>query len=104
MVKYIPRSSITIACALMLAGCAAVGPDFHRPASEGVVPGAFARDRLEASEAPTLLATTDVRDTVFWSGFGDEQLTQLVQHQEAVFFIAHHQRCGHADLCVGQAT
>ena len=79
MVKYIPRSSITIACALMLAGCAAVGPDFHRPASEGVVPSAFARDRLEASEAPTLLATTDVRDTVFWSGFGDEQLTQLVQ-------------------------
>ena len=77
MVKYIPRSSITIACALMLAGCAAVGPDFHRPASEGVVPGAFARDRLEAGQAPTLLATTDVRDTVFWSGFGDEQLTQF---------------------------
>ena len=34
MVKYIPRSSITIACALMLAGCAAVGPDYRAPMAQ----------------------------------------------------------------------
>ena len=79
MLKPCPLSSMALACCLVLSGCAALGPDFHAPTTEGAVPAQFARQQADGGVHLTMLSRRDVRDPAFWSQFGDAQLTQLVQ-------------------------
>ena len=47
MLKPCPLSSMALACCLVLSGCAALGPDFHAPTTEGAVPAQFARQQAD---------------------------------------------------------
>jgi multidrug efflux system outer membrane protein len=61
---------VLLGLACMLAGCAAVGPDYQRPQTE--LPAAW----LPAEAAP---ATTAPLDAEWWRRFDDPLLTQLVE-------------------------
>ncbi|WP_242108661.1 efflux transporter outer membrane subunit [Luteimonas aquatica] len=64
--------------AALLAACA-VGPDFVRPTTD--TPARFAREPATAAIAPQQAAPQQATatDTAFWRGFGDAQLTALVE-------------------------
>ena len=80
MAKSLTVRSLAVACSLIVTGCA-VGPDFHSPAASVPTSAQFARNEAgEAKPSDSLrLPVVDVRDKDFWTQFGDEQLTALVQ-------------------------
>jgi multidrug efflux system outer membrane protein len=69
MVKRIVSSSLVVAAAALLAGCA-VGPDYREPKLE--LP-----QRFDSAET-TRYSTADADLARFWTVFGDAQLDQLV--------------------------
>ncbi|CAM4191257.1 RND transporter [Bordetella tumbae] len=80
MAKSLTLRSLAVACSLIVTGCA-VGPDFHSPAASVPTSAQFARyEAGDVKPSGSLhLPVFDVRDADFWTQFGDEQLTALVQ-------------------------
>lgn len=76
MAKPILLSSMTLACSMVLAGCA-VWPDFKSAAPMVQAPAQFTRQEAGADAAQ--LPSVDVRDAAFWREFGDDTLTALVR-------------------------
>jgi len=73
--------SLTLGIAAALLAACTVGPDFVRPTTQ--VPAQFARAPVTdiAASAPAQSATDSapVAESAFWQGFGDPQLTALVE-------------------------
>lgn len=64
-----PRAVLRLGMALLLGGCAAVGPDYERPAVN--LPGAYA-------DAPADVGTPAAIRAQWWKLYGDERLDELV--------------------------
>ena len=62
-------AALRLCLVLLLAGCAAVGPDYERPATG--LPGAY-------PDAPADLAATAGIQTEWWKLYGDQRLDELV--------------------------
>jgi multidrug efflux system outer membrane protein len=73
-----PRGLALLLASLSLAACA-VGPDYQRPSLP--VADRYARSAGEVQQRLTDAQSNDVvdADLVFWNGFGDPMLSQLVQ-------------------------
>ena len=67
---------IALVCALSLAGCAEVGPDYRQPAS--TMPAAFHNSTALAAHDAAAPAPAPALDT-WWNGFNDPELTRIVQ-------------------------
>ncbi len=71
-----PRSYLGFVAAILLAGCAAVGPDYRAPSPPGLKAGG---DFAAASEAAGRAAARPEPDlATWWEGYGDPDLNRIV--------------------------
>jgi len=75
-----PAAALLPLLAALLAGCAAVGPDYKPPAPPTVLDAAFIN--AGASGVNSQAPSADIAS--FWRGFGDPALTALVERSLAV--------------------